>query len=261
MESWAIFKHAVWMVFANFRDALRVTGMLYLAMFVCQIILIGEFIFDPNAMQIAVQSGTFPWDQFALYMVLVTVGSMWAAIGWHRFVLLEESPRLLPRFLPGPMLTYLGKTMQMTLVVILASVVIFAILGLVVLAIVYIVSFSNPSIVAMMMASSVGMLAGFIPVIMLWLRLAVLLPAAALGLPMTMGQALGKTRGRNPMLLVLAVIMLFVFAIAMLPGRYFVDAPTMNIAFTFFIGWFQLIVAASLVTTLYGVYVEGRDLP
>ena len=67
MEAWAIFIHAVRMVFGNFGDALRVTGVLYLAMFVAQWVFLGNLVGDQAAIQQRIIAGTMPWGAYALY--------------------------------------------------------------------------------------------------------------------------------------------------------------------------------------------------
>lgn len=72
VESWAIFKHAVRMVFGNLGDALKVTGVLYVVANFLQLVLIGSLLRDDTAMQVAIVSGTIPWGALALY------GWLWA---------------------------------------------------------------------------------------------------------------------------------------------------------------------------------------
>lgn len=265
MASWGIFKHAVWMVFANFTDALRVTGVLYVAMFAAQVALVGDIIYDQEAMQRVMKDGSFNWGGFGLYMFLVLVLSMWAAIGWHRFVLLEERPAFLPRLMPGRMITYFGKSIQTTLIIIIVAILSFGLAALIAFAAIYLLSGNQPSvdgiIVATELATKFVNFVGALSVVFFLLRLSPLLPAAALAVPMTLRQAWGKMAGKNGMLFGLSVIVAIAFVILSLPITYFGAVSPVNYVLGFGVGWVQLALWASIFTTLYGIYAEGRALP
>lgn len=256
MEAWAIFRHALRMVFGNFGDALRVTGVLYVAMFVAQWVLVGALLSDDAAMQAAFANGTMPWGSIALYGFVAIVVSIWAAIGWHRYVLLEERPQFLPKFLAANVLSYSWKTALTTLMILIPAGVAAGISGLVVGIL---GAYANPS--AGLVGVTVGVLAGMVVGFLIAYRLSPILPAAALGKKMGLGEAWAKLRDKNKMLILLVVMTLIAAQILTIPTFFMPPTSTGAQIVAFIIGWVQLTVGASIITTLYGVYVEGRELP
>ncbi len=256
MEAWAIFRHALRMVFGNFGDAVRVTGVLYVAMFVVQWVLVGNLMVDQAAMQQRIMDNTMPWGGFALYLLIATVASIWAVIGWHRYVLLEERPQFLPQFLAANLLTYFWKTVLTTLIILIPAGVAGGIAGL---AVGILGAYADAS--AGVVGATVGALTGMAVGFLIAYRLSPVLPAAALGKTMRFGEAWAKLRDKNKMLILLVVITLIASEILTVPTFFISPASIAAQIFAFVIGWIQLTVGASIITTLYGVYVEGRELP
>lgn len=255
MESVAIFKHAVRMVFQNLGDAVKVTGVLYLAMFVAQIALIGTLMADDAAIQAAMAAGTMPWGALALYFVIATVLSIWAVIGWHRYVLLEERPAFVPKLLPANMLSYFWRTVLVTLIIIVPAMIAGGLGGFVFGMIGALAGVGGAAI-----GAAVGSMLGMAIAILVAYRLSPMFPSAALGNSMTFGDAWAKLRGKNGMLIGLAVISAVVIFILSIPTFLLSPSSVIAQAYMFIIGWLQLTIGASIITTLYGVYVEGRSL-
>lgn len=256
MESWAIFKHAVRMVFGNLGDALKVTGVLYVAMFAAQQVLVGTLLADDAAMQTAIETGSMSWGLIGLYILIASVLSIWAVIGWHRYVLLEERPTFVPKLLPANMLHYFWRTILVTLIVIIPAMiagffagVIGGLLGAV---------FGGQG---GLFGGMLGALAGFLIAMIIAYRLSPMFPAAALGNAMPFGEAWAKLRSKNKMIVMLALISAVGALILGLPSFFFDPVSIVAQAYAFVVGWVQLTIGASIVTTLYGVYVEGRELP
>jgi len=257
MESWAIFTHAVRMVFTNFGDAIKVTGVLYLAMFVAQVVLVGTLFTDNEAMQAAMMAGTLPWGAFGLYMVIALVLSIWAVIGWHRYVLLEERPSFVPKFLPANILSYIWRTILVSLIIVIPAFLAGIIAGFVGGVIGAVVGREG----AGFLGATFGGLAGVAIAILIAYRFSPIFPSTALGNAMGFGEAWEKLRGKNVMLIALALISAAASLILSIPTFFLDPASVIAQAYALVIGWVQLTVGASIITTLYGVYVEGRELP
>lgn len=256
MESWAIFKHAVRMVFENFGDALRVTGVLYVAIFAAQVVLVGSLMLDNAAMQAAMTSGTMPWGAMGLYFLIAIVCSIWAVIGWHRYVLLEERPSFVPKLLPANMFGYFWRTIVVTLIVIVPSAIAGGLAGVVG----GLVGAMVGGMGAAAMVAAFGSVAGMAIALIIVYRLSPLFPSVALGNAMGFGEAWAKLKGKNKMLIALAVISTIAALVLSIPTFLFDPTSVAAQAYAFVIGWVQLTVGAGIVTTLYGVYVEGREL-
>lgn len=261
MEAWAIFRHAVRMVFGNFGDALRVTGVLYVAMFAAQWVLVGTLLTDDAAMQTAITNGTMPWGSIALYLLVAIIASIWAVVGWHRYVLLEERTRILPKLQPASMLVYFWKmllTFLVSIPVLIVAIVLASVVGGLIGIIAAAVGVAEAALVAVV---ALGGVIGFVPMVLIGYRLSPLLPSAALDKPMTLGTAWAAMSGKNWMLLALALITVLASLILAIPTFFVMPTSVFGQAYSAIIGWIQLTVGASIITTLYGVYVEGRELP
>lgn len=256
MEAWAFFRHAVRMVFGNFGDALRVTGVLYVAMSVAQWVLVGNLMADQAAMQQRIMEGTLSWGSFALYLLSISLASIWAVIGRHRYVLLEERPQFLPKFLAANITSYFWKTVLTTLIVLIPAMIAGGIAG----ALVGIIA-SFTGVSGAFFGAAIGSVAGMAVAILIAYRLSPMLPSAALGKTMGFGEAWAKLREKNKMLIMLAVISAVASLILSIPSFFMAPTSVGTQIVAFVIGWIQLTVGASIITTLYGRYVEGRELP
>jgi hypothetical protein len=232
------------MVFTNFGDAIKVTGVLYLAMFVAQIVLLPQPSEDilTKAATISIQPTI---AASILYLIIAMIASIWAVIGWHRYVLLEERPTILPKLLPANMLSYFWRTIVLTLIISF----LIAIPG------------GLGGMVASYLGAMLGMAVGVVIAVFIAYRLSPVFPAVALGNSMTFGDAWDKFRGKNGMLIGLSLVSVALHAILSIPAYYLVPSSVPAQAYLFVIGWLQFTIGASIVTTLYGVYVEGRELP
>lgn len=287
MEAWAIFRHALRMVFDNFGDALRVTGVPFL---VPLAIILGA-IFMINDAQTEFQP--YPFSAMAIILLVVgglglSVGSLWSIVGWHRYVLLEERPNIVPKFLGRRILAYVGKGILVGLLMIALSFVLSLVVGGVFMA-----SLANSTnslrtsdsfFLEMFVLSKLSTFVISVPLFTLMYRLAPLLPAAALGVPMKISEAWSKTDGHTVTLLGVAFLSVLAINILQIPqiahvlsitramdnGMLMTNMGAENsvgaghpiwlYAYEFLLAWLQMFVGASILTTIYGRYVEGREL-
>lgn len=238
-----IFVHSLRLVFGQFGDALRISGVLFL---IANVISFGALYLFPPAF---IGGRVVPSWQWLLATVLVCTLYMWIAVGWHRFVLRDEASNSpVPVFRGDRILAYFGRGLQFGLLFVLAWMV-----GLGLIMLMMSTVGSNPVIIVP------AMLVGLSILLMVSYRLAPLFPGAALGEPVGFAEAWMSTRGSGWQMLLLAVLSAI--------GNYVLDLPfemlrgdVLIIAWSLVSGWIKLMVGISILTAIYGVYVEGRDI-
>lgn len=249
-----LFMHSVRLVLGDWRNALRVTGLLYLIYAVPALIL---GLMAPQA-----QPGASPSEMMATMSAFAPVGIItalllavvyvWLAVTWHRYVLLDEQPGgQLPAFHRSEILSYAGNAILLWLI----SVVVLFVVGLVLSPL----AFLGPlgGIIILIVAVSILLIIGY--------RLGLVLPSRAVGQRLTFGEAWAATRGQSGTILVLAIVSAIAavvinipaIVLAFLPGIGTILAQIWQLG----TGWITLVVGVSILTTLYGVYIEKRNLP
>ncbi|MEM7722575.1 MAG: hypothetical protein AAF376_09390 [Pseudomonadota bacterium] len=261
-----LLRHVVQQVFGNLGAAAGLTiGPIVLA------IVFGTLLGFLAAVSGSV-SGEAAWAGFlAFVMVLggLAIGVLmycWAAVGWHRYVLLEEGGNgMFPLWSWKRVRTYLTRSF---LVVILILVVLVGAL-LAAGSLLFLVQSA-----ALGAAINVG--AAFLAS---WLatRIGLVLPAAALEKRMTIAESWSATRRVAGQVLLPVIAIAVTFGIlGQLNGLLFAadedtafflqignQAPRvggMGIVVLIVLGWLQLLINLALLTTLYGNLVEGRPL-
>jgi hypothetical protein len=247
---WEIVRHSFVMLFRNLGNALRISlGPLAVAL-LCAAIVVS--ILQVSAAQIAYDMARGnPSPEVALavliLMAVFVVVSAWVAVSWHRFILLEEYPGLLPAISGRPIGAYLGRTILLGLVMIVAMVPAFIVLGLLTA-----IFGPTPGLFSIL---GIGLMLYFSFV---WLRIGLVLPGTAVGKPLGIGESWRATGpyanailGAGALLIVLNSGISLVSAI--LP-------PSIAALLDIVVSWITLMIGTSILTTLYGVIVEERRL-
>ncbi len=247
MKSWAIFSHSIRQVFGNLSAALRVSGLIYLVM----LGLIGLTVwrFMPRLVMMMREENLGELMLFVgIILVISLFGSLWIGVAWHRYVLLVEQPGLLPKLRFGRVLAYFG-----------TSILIGLLLGLVII------------LPGMLLMRVIGqgvpiILAGFAVLWVLILgvvsfRLSAVLPGAALASGHGIGDAWQATKGETPTLIGLVILFgIFSFVLNKI-GDAFLDAgPWPFLTVSVVTTWISMMVGFSILTILYGHYIEKRPL-
>lgn len=262
MLGFQIFKHALRMVLGNFSQVLRITlgpAAIATAIIVAAFLLLGLSFQDlEQAEQAAPPENLASFFAVSLLMFSVFAGTAaWIAVSWHRFILLEERAKgLLPMFRTDRILAYIGRAMLLFLtamaIIFTAS---FVLAGLPPLA-------SRPQVLVpiffvLMLIFLIVMLA-FIVVL---LRLAITLPAAAVGRGIGFGEAWRSTKGASVQLLALIFVSFLFQFLVQLAIALFSFIPVIGILITlFFAMLFVPMINLSILTTLYGYFIENREL-
>lgn len=187
-----------------------------------------------------------------LVLILVVACWLWMAIAWHRYALTGEQPRgWVPAFNASRALSYLGRALLVSLPVIPV---------ILVAALVFAPFFSDDTgsdgfgggLVFSMFLSAVFAYISF--------RFGPYLPAVAMGRPVAFGQAWRSTTPQNAAILQAALIT----ALCLLPFELLAMAGNggvLVVAFTTIGSDLVGLLSLSVLTTLYGVLIEGRSLP
>jgi hypothetical protein len=256
-----LLRHVVQQVFGNLRQAAQLTLPLFLLPLLAFVLLVGgdftpQTIDNPGGGQILGMLGV---------VVLGVVVYCWAAVAWHRYVLLEEfDGSFFPRWRGDRVRAYFGRAFVVGLVLIGAMI------GAIIVMSIVVAATQSMGIVLIL---GIGLVFGIS-----WLatRIGLVLPAAALGERMKIGESWAVTRPvSSQILLPLIVIALVAGVIQQIVLLIFGQTITVD---TFgmmqeqrvltvpgqivngLVSWLQVLVNLALMTTLYGNLVEGRQL-
>lgn len=257
MQGWNIFIHSARMVFGNLGAALRISGVLYAAYMVINAYFLLTYSDDLLILQKTMEAGIIPptlpsglFPTMILNFVVGLLSSLWIAVLWHRFVLLSEVPQsVFPPLYAGMIAAYLGKTIQLSLLLALVGVMLGMLLGLAL----------GPLLG--------GFAASAIPLTLLGVllfvsyRLGLVFPAVAMEAPVSFKTSWDKTQAAAGSIGQLAIIAVVFVLLIQIPSNMNPDPTSVvNLIYSYVIGWIAMMVGISVLTTLYGIYVEGREL-
>jgi hypothetical protein len=255
---WNLVRHSFVLLFNNLGNALKVSvgPFLILIAFVFVLTLTLGFSFDqigPGAAmtrQLPAEAAGGAFLGILLFLLAALFVFAWVAVSWHRFVLLEEYPGLLPTIADRPIWPYIGRSILLALILVLIAIPVGFVFGLLVSPLM-----GNVTLL-LLLTTLMGVFFTWI-----WLRLALLLPGTAVGKPISMGDAWSASgRLSGPIfqaaviLVALNVLVSFVFGTA-LGGNIVGDILNLIVS------WVTMMVGISMLTTLYGHLIEGRELP
>lgn len=253
--SWQIFIHSVRQVFGNLDGALRVSGVLTLVQVLVMLGISPVMFRDQAAIRQMIESGQISAWQAVAAGLLQVVLWLWIVVGWHRYILLNEKPRLVPLFRADRILGYFGKSLLIGLILVIPAMVLAMIVG--VLAASMVKGGMNTNLALILLVLLV-----YLPLGTVATRLAAVLPGVALepGVPLFTGWQ--ATRGHTGAVLgVVFLTMLGSLALQYIGGWLFAAGGlTLALAVAVITTWLQAMVGASILTTLYGHYVEKRPL-
>lgn len=263
-----LLRHVITQVFGNLGSAARITLVLL-------VIPLGILLAtNPDVLtREAFNTARSQADDFEAVNVLGVLGAviagfvcwLWAAVAWHRFVLLEEYPTgLFPNWRGSQIANYFGNALLIGLIVIAASI------GAGIVVVVIISVLQSPAI-----AIALGVALNFA---LTWVatRIGLILPAAAIGERVTIGESWRATAPVSGQIILplivfgLAATILNQAIIAAFGTSVDVVTPfgtqpqvtlsmagvVLNVAVT----WIQMLVNLALMTTLYGNLIQGRQL-
>ena len=252
MKGWLIFVHSVRLVFTNVETALRVSGVLYLALSVFQYWFSVKY--GPVFQMMArgnVQNGVLPDAMFFMawlvYVIASLVMTLWIAVAWHRYVLLEDiSDGWFPRWRGDRIWAYFGRSVMVAFIAMIVAVIVGAITGLVMVP---------------LGLEQIAALLAIVAAAFVFYRFGAALPAAAVGKSLSLGQAWRTTAGENATLLVLSLVTAVASYIVQLPGMMNSNPFSLiSIVYSVVVGWFLTMIGVSILTTIYGHFIEKRSI-
>ena len=248
-----LFVHSVRLVLGDWRNALRLSGLLYLIYAVPTLLLRLAFPVPSQNATMADATAALAAAPFALLTgIFALVAFVWIAVAWHRYVLLDEMPDgQFPAFNGSRLFSYGLYSLGIGLLALVVGAVVGAVAGLV-FAIVPVLLF-------------VAALAAMAAALVVFYRLAPVLPATAVGRPLTFGTAWEATKGASSAIIVLAIVSAVASFVIDLPAMVLSMGgsigSTLALLWTLGTDWLRMLVGVSILTTLYGHYVEGRAIP
>ena len=257
MKGITLFTHAIGMVFGNPGAALRISGLLMAFQFALVIGLDLQVLFLPvepePVLPGEMPAATLPPAALIFWLVQLFSG-FWIAVAWQRFILREEVPMgIVPAFRGRAMLRYLGIGLLLMLILALAAI------PLVVLVtfIVGPMALATQNLAAML---AFGVLV-FVPITYLGLRLSPILTAAALEEKLPLREAWYRTGASGGAIFVLTLLAIAGSFLLNLPAAVLVQGLSgLAFLYAFLSTWLVLLLSTSLITTIYGHYIEDRPL-
>ncbi len=247
-----MFVHSVRLVLSDWRTAIKITGLLYLIYAIPSLVF--GVMFPPPTQPEQAAAALAAAPAGLLTFILAIVAFVWIAVAWHRYILLDEVPAgRLPEFNGQRLFSYAAYSLGVGVIGFVLTTVLSLVVGIVAVPLLGMVGGFITGVVGLAAALIVGY------------RLAPLLPAAAIGKPLNLGQAWAATNGANVQIIILAIVSAIAAIVIDIPA--FVLAPAGSIGgflallWTLATGWVKTLVGVSILTTLYGHYVERRSIP
>lgn len=248
MNGLQLFLHALHQVFGNFAAAIRISALLYLAQVAVVSLTDLSLLTDEAAMRTAVSDGSFPWGRFLLVIAVAVLANLWIAVAWHRYILRVEVPEtVIPPLRADRMLAYFGRMMAIGIVLAIPMMILMGVAGPVA---------TGGGALGMLMTTAIVA----VPVSVLFFRVSAILPAAALGVPLKLAEAWRRTAGATGALAGLAVLFLVASLVIDLPAVAMPRGSVPELVWLGLTGWVKAMVGISILTTMYGHYIEGRSL-
>ncbi len=252
MKGLQIFMHSIRQVTGNLSAALKVSGLLYAVQFV-----LGQFfgrsLGDQAQMRAAMEQGNYPFLSIFLVLLVTLLTSVWIAVGWHRYVLREEQPGILPAFLGDRFLGYFGKSLLIGLIMIPIA----FILGFIATIILRPFAQEGPTLLLLIITGLVV----YLPIGVVAMRLSTILPGVALEPGQSLWAGWVATKGETASFVALVLLSLAMALVLNLPSLYLFDFGSgLALVWNFVVGWFITMIGVSILTTLYGHYIEKRPL-
>lgn len=258
MLSWRIFRRAIMLIVDDLGAALRITALPYAIFAGVSLWFVGTL--DIGALARMEAGGTaaaLPPGVAAglLATALAQLAAfLWISVAWHRHVLLREGPAgWIPPLEGRLMLGYLGRSL---------------LIGIVVMAVVVMVS-----VALVPLAPALAFALAAILAMVFVYRLGLILPAGAIGKPLNVVDAWRATIGQSGTVVLLAVLTYAATRLLQLPslldaGPDAAAAPdraapgggVIGMAYDLVATWMLLMLGVSVLSTLYGHFVEGRPL-
>lgn len=251
MKGWDIFLYSVRQVTENLEGALRVSLIPYAIQVAAGLILMGrhaEALADPTLAKADLL--TFA----ALISSVVTIAaSLWVAVAWHRFILLNEKPQgLIPRWRGDRILAYFLFLLGFGVILVVVGVIWLWIVGMALGPLAAGMGFAGNLLIGALIQ---------LPLAVIALRLTSALPGAAVAKGTGFLAGWKATEGHSVDIVGLAIAAVTAnFVLGMIGGLLVGNLWLLALGWQVITGWLVTMVGISMLTTLYRQYVEGRPV-
>lgn len=256
MKGLDIFLHSLKQVLGNLPGAIKVSALPYAVQVIVTFLLtrpdrMAAMMHDPMAMM---QGGPSMIARL-LSMIVLIVTSVWMAVAWHRFILKNEVPAgFVPTFDQNRLIAYFLRAVLIGLVCLGLGIVLGFIAGLVAAAVAYVTG-------AIFISMLIFMLLVYFPIFVVGYRLATALPATAIDQETSFTAGWEATQGQNETFIGLGLISVAAMFASATVGLYVLGGMMpLFILWTIAFNWLASMVGLSILTTLYGHYIEKRPL-
>ncbi|MCC7320071.1 MAG: hypothetical protein IT542_03735 [Rubellimicrobium sp.] len=252
--SWKLAAISLALVFRNLGVALRVSVGPVLLGIGAGWLVFSLFGVTPAMVAVAIDTNLVdPGVAFALLIALaaLVIAAAWVAVGWHRFILLDEVPGLLPNLAPRRVAIYAWRSGVLSLLVVLLMFPVSAI-GMQVLAL---TGLMRIDLMRDAFSFAVGAFMTF-----LWLRLALGLPAAALDRVHSVSKSWNDSARLSSEILgagavIAALDLVFSSILDLLPLGLVPGLVVRGV-----LAWVVAMAGGALLSLVYAHLVEGRRL-
>ena len=250
-----LLRHSFVMLFGNFAMALRLSAVLYAVQAIPNIYFLN---FMSGVSDAELGSSPQFWLFGSFNMVILMITGFWIAVVWHRFILSEEIPSgYIPKFHGRRIMAYFGQSVLLGLLIFALGLA----LGFGLIPITIFLAFPlfgdlSQTYLTYIFYLLISMLCG--PILF---RFSTVLPAAALGEQFTWGAAWQATKGSTGSLVLVSLVLWVGLGLAdwlvtdLISGSLF-----LMVLWVIPFEWVFLMIHISILTTLYGHYVEKRAL-
>ncbi|MFZ0097278.1 MAG: hypothetical protein WAK98_02235 [Gemmobacter sp.] len=244
MKGWKILEASFRLLVNNLGAAFRVSVVPGVILLLLGIALLGAA-YAISGGQPEDTPGVFVLAFLVLFAALATS----VAVNWHRHVLLAEPVGWMPTLRWGRIGAYILRGILVTLIFVASGVVVMLPIGLLTGA------HHGPGPLSVVL----GAVALLFLVTVNW-RLGAAMPGAALDGGAGIGDTWAATRGEWPAMLALALGFLLVSFLLGLLAALLAIVPVVGFAVQLAVNWFLGMLGLSILTTLYGHYIEKRPL-
>ena len=246
MTGFQLFQHAVLRVFRNLDEALAVSGLIWIAILIVQVLA-----FDSIDMS-AVEQGGMPvisgTGMFLMLLsnVMMAVGSCWVAVEWHRYVLEGRRPTsAFPRWSGSRVWAYFGISILIGLLIGIFVAVLAGVL----------LSLFGAALAATLGGLFLLVVIG-LPAVYAFFRIAPVLPAAALARKMKFAEAWEATKPHSGTIMQAAVLSILALMLVQLPSIVLGEG-IVALIYELVAGWAVLMVNVSLLSSIYELAERG----
>ncbi|MCA0042127.1 hypothetical protein [Celeribacter litoreus] len=247
MTGFNLFKNAILRVLHHLDEALAVSGLIWIAILIGQILVFGSMDMEAISSGDPEAAAQIPVLPILLLNVATAVGSCWIAVEWHRFVLEGRRPRsAFPQWSGGRVWSYFFASILMGLLIALF------------------IGFCVGLILALFGASVATSGGGLfvlilllLPALFIFFRLSPVLPSIAMQNQMSFAKAWQATKPHSVVIFQATILSIGALMVIQMIAPIF-GAGILGLLYELVAGWAVLMVNVSLLSSIYEISVRRQ---